>query len=346
MIIVRSKAPLRLGFAGGGTDVSPYSDLKGGAVLNATINKYAYATLVPRQDNVINIRSLDYDIVVDYKVDHKLVFNGEMDLAKGVINRLKKNNEGFDLYSHSDAPPGSGLGSSSTMVVALIGVFREWQMLPLGDYDIAQLSYEIERKDIGIKGGKQDQYAAAFGGFNFMEFEGDQVIINPLRIKPHIVNELQYNMLLCYTGGTRLSAKIIDSQVKNFISGKKDTVEAMDLLKENAVEMKKALLMGKLNEFGELLNLGWEHKKKMSDKITNPAIDEMYEEAKKAGAIGGKISGAGGGGFMMIYCRFDRRHKVAERLEQLGGKMIDFQFEEHGLQTWRMARLVSRPEQL
>jgi D-glycero-alpha-D-manno-heptose-7-phosphate kinase len=337
-MIIRSKAPLRLGFAGGGTDVSPYSDTRGGAVLNATINKYAYATLVPRKDNVINIKSLDYDISVDYKVDHKLVFDGEMDLAKGVIKRLKKNRDGFEMYTHSDAPPGSGLGSSSTMVVALMGAFREWQMLPLGDYDIAQLAYEIERKDIGIKGGKQDQYAAAFGGFNYMEFERDQVIINPLRMKPHVVNELQYNMLLCYTGGTRLSAKIIDSQVNNFISGKKDTVEAMDLLKQIAIDMKRALLTSKLREFGELLNFGWEQKKKMSDKISSPLIDELYEEARKAGAIGGKISGAGGGGFMMIYCQFDRRHKVAERLEQLGGKIIDFQFEEKGLQTWRMTR--------
>ena len=335
-MVIRSKAPLRLGFAGGGTDVSPYSDQKGGAVLNATINKYAYATLVPRNDSTINIRSLDYDIALDYKVDQKLLFDGEMDLAKGVINRLKKNNEGYELFAHSDAPPGSGLGSSSTMVVALIGAFREWQMIPLGDYDIAHLAYEIERKDIGIKGGKQDQYAAAFGGFNFMEFEGEQVIINPLKIKAEIVNELQYNMLLCYTGGTRLSARIIDSQVENFVSGKKDTLEAMDQLKQNAVDMKRALLTGKLDEFGELLNSGWEQKKKMSEKISSPEIDEMYEEARKAGAIGGKISGAGGGGFFMIYCRFDKKHKVSERLEQLGGEIIDFQFEGKGLQTWRI----------
>lgn len=337
-MIIRSKAPLRLSFAGGGTDVSPYSDDRGGAVLNATINKYAYTTLIPRKDDRINIKSLDYDIVVDYKVDQKLIFDGEMDLAKGVINRFKKIRDGFDSYTHSDAPPGSGLGSSSTMVVALIGAFREWQMTPLGDYDVARLAYEIERKDIGIKGGKQDQYAAAFGGFNFMEFEREQVVINPLKIKPEIVNELEYNMLLCYTGRTRLSAKIIDSQMQNYVSGKKETVEAMDLLKQNAVDMKKALLTGKLREFGELMNLGWEQKKRMSDKITNPAIDEMYEEARKAGAIGGKITGAGGGGFMMIYCQFDKCNKVAKRLEQLGGQVIDFQFEEKGLQTWRIPR--------
>ncbi len=337
-MIIRSKAPLRLGFAGGGTDVSPYSDIKGGAVLNATINKYAYATLVPRKDNKMNITSLDYDMGATFKVDQKLIFNGEMDLAKGVIKRMKRGQDGFELYTHSDAPAGSGLGSSSTMVVAMIGAFKEWYQVPLGDYDIAYLAYEIERKDIDIKGGKQDQYAAAFGGFNFMEFEGEQVIINPLRIKPNIVNELQYNMLLCYTGGTRLSARIIDSQVKNFVSGKKDTIEAMDLLKQNAIDMKKALLTGRLNEFGELMNFGWEQKKKMSSKISNQAIDEMYEEARRAGAIGGKISGAGGGGFMMIYCKFDKRHKVAERLEQLGGEIIDFHFEEKGVQTWRMPK--------
>ena len=336
-MITRAKAPLRLSFAGGGTDVSPYSDTKGGAVLNATINKYAFATLITRKDKVMNIRSLDYAIVADFQVDQKLLFNGEMDLAKGVIRKLHKKG-GFDLYTHSDAPPGSGLGSSSAMVVALIGAFREWMMIPLGDYDISHLAYEIERKDIGISGGKQDQYAAAFGGFNFMEFEGEQVIINPLRVKPEVVNELQYNMLLCYTGGTRLSAKIIDSQMRNFVSGNKGTVQAMDRLKQGAVDMKRALLTGKLDEFGELLDYGWKQKKRMSDQISTPAIDEMYEEATKAGAIGGKITGAGGGGFLMIYSRFDKKHKVAERLEKLGGEIVDFQFEDKGLQTWRIAQ--------
>jgi D-glycero-alpha-D-manno-heptose-7-phosphate kinase len=337
-VIIRSKAPLRLSFAGGGTDVSPYTDTHGGAVLNATINQYAYATLVKRKDDVINIRSLDYGIAADFRVNQKLLFNGEMDLAKGVIRKLYKKKDGFDLYTHSDAPPGSGLGSSSTMVVSLIGVFREWQMIPLSDYDTAHLAYRIEREDIGVKGGKQDQYAAAFGGFNFMEFEGEQVIINPLRVKPEIVNELQYNMLLCYTGKTRLSSNIIDSQVRNFVSGNKDTIQAMERLKQGAVDMKKALLTGRLDEFGELLDYGWKQKKKMSDKISNPAIDEMYEEAKKAGAIGGKITGAGGGGFLMIYCRFDKRHKVAERMNRLGGEIVYFQFEEKGLQTWRVAQ--------
>jgi D-glycero-alpha-D-manno-heptose-7-phosphate kinase len=335
-MIIRSKAPLRLGFAGGGTDVSPYSDQKGGAVLNATINRYAFTTLIPRSDKLIKVASLDFDTVAHFKVDQKSTFNNAMDLAKGVIKKFGESPVGFELYTHSDAPAGSGLGSSSTMVVSLVGAFREWRMVPLTDYDIAHMAYEIERKDIGIEGGKQDQYAAAFGGFNFMEFDGGQAIINPLKVKPEIVNELEYNMLLCYTGTTRLSAKIIDKQMNNYIRGRKETIEAMDLIKQNAIDMKKALLTGKLKEFGELLNFGWEQKKRMTNEITNPTINEMYEESKKAGAIGGKISGAGGGGFMMIYCQFDKKHKVAARLRQMGGEIFDFQFEEKGLQTWRI----------
>lgn len=334
-MIVRAKAPLRLGFAGGGTDVSPYSDEYGGLVLNATINKYAYTTLIPSQDHNITIQSLDYDSCVTYDAEEVLSFNGESDLAKGVIRRLKNNGYGIHVCTHNDAPPGSGLGSSSAMVVSLIGAFREWQMLPMGEYDIAQLAYGIERKDIGLSGGKQDQYAATFGGFNMMEFYGDQVIINPLRIKNDTLNELEYNLLLCYTGGTRLSARIIDAQVDNYKKGNSKSIDAMNDLKQQAVDMKVALLKNRLKEFGDLLNIGWAAKKQMADGISNPVIDELCSEAIKAGAIGTKLSGAGGGGFMMIYCEYDKKHKVAEKLESMGGKMVDFQFERKGLQTWR-----------
>lgn len=335
-MIIRSKAPLRLGFGGGGTDVSPFSDEEGGAVLNATINKYAYTTLIPKQSSKINIRSLDYGVTVHYDVDKKLIFDGEMDLAKGVINRLKKNRNGVDIYMHTDAPPGSGLGSSSAMVVSLIGAFKEWQMLPLSNYDIAELAYAVERIDAGIKGGKQDQYAAAFGGFNFMEFHKDTVIVNPLRINQNILNELEYNLVLYYTGRTRVSGNIIESQVDNFVAKRKETLWAMNELKQNAIDMKKALLTGKLDEFGMLLNYAWEYKKKMTDKITNSRIDELYEEAKKAGAMSGKISGVGGGGFMILYCGFNKKYKVINRLEQMGGKVVDFEFDDKGLQVWRV----------
>jgi len=340
-MIIRSRAPLRLGLAGGGTDVSPYSDIYGGAVLNATITMYAYATIEPRDDGKIVFNSIDRGEKIEYEAEEKLDIDGKLDLLKGVYNRIvkdfKKKPLSFELTTYVDAPPGSGLGSSSTLVVAIIGAFAEWLKLPLGEYDIAHLAFEIERKDLKMAGGKQDQYAATFGGFNFMEFyDNDKVIVNPLRIKSEIINELQFNLLLYYTGTSRLSSKIIEAQVKN-VSGKKEKpIEAMHKLKEQAIMMKEAILKGKLNEIGEILDFGWQYKKQMAEGITNPVIDEIYETAKKAGAIGGKISGAGGGGFMMFYCPGNTRYKVIEALQKFGGEFRRFQFTKYGLETWRV----------
>jgi len=340
-MIIRSRAPLRLGLAGGGTDVSPYSDIYGGGVLNATITMYAYATIEPRDDGKIVFNSIDRGEKIEYEAEEKLDIDGKLDLLKGVYNRIvkdfKKKPLSFELTTYVDAPPGSGLGSSSTLVVAIIGAFAEWLKLPLGEYDIAHLAFEIERKDLKMAGGKQDQYAATFGGFNFMEFyDNDKVIVNPLRIKSEIINELQFNLLLYYTGTSRLSSKIIEAQVKN-VSGKKEKpIEAMHKLKEQAIMMKEAILKGKLNEIGEILDFGWQYKKQMAEGITNPVIDEIYETAKKAGAIGGKISGAGGGGFMMFYCPGNTRYKVIEALRKFGGEFRRFQFTKYGLETWRM----------
>jgi D-glycero-alpha-D-manno-heptose-7-phosphate kinase len=236
-----------------------------------------------------------------------------------------------------DAPPGSGLGSSSTLVVAVIGAFAEWLQLPLGEYDIAHLAYEIERKDLGFAGGKQDQYAATFGGFNFMEFyNNDKVIVNPLRIKSEVINELQFNLLLYYTGTSRLSSKIIEAQIEGVKTKKEKPIEAMHKLKEQAIMMKEAILKGKLDEIGEILDYGWQYKKQMAEGITNPVIDEIYETAKKAGATGGKISGAGGGGFMMFYCPKNTRYKLIEALQKFGGEFRRFQFTKYGLETWRV----------
>ena len=188
-MIIRSKAPLRISFAGGGTDVPPYPEERGGAVLSTTINKYAYATLIPRDDDTINVTSLDYDIVAKYHTDEKLFYDGELDLIKAVINNMGTT-QGLDLFMHSDAPPGSGLGSSSTVVVALVGLFQKWLNRPLTHYDLAELAYKIERVDLKIKGGKQDQYAATFGGFNYIEFNAESTIVNPLRIHRTVINEL------------------------------------------------------------------------------------------------------------------------------------------------------------
>jgi len=336
-MIVRSKAPLRISFAGGGTDVSPYLDERGGVVLSATIDKYAYSSLRVRPEPSITVQSLDYDVIAQYEAGDDLAYDGELDLVKAVLQSLNNGNrEGLDFFIHSDAPPGSGLGSSSTMVVALIGALKHYRRLPLTHYEIAELAYRIERKDLGIQGGMQDQYAAVFGGFNFMEFNSSAVIVNPLRIDPEVINELQYNLLLCYTGKRRLSARIIQSQVAAYEKREEEVLEAMEELKSLTVQMKNALLQSRLDDFGGLLHEAWENKKRMARQISNPDIDLLYKTARQHGAIGGKITGAGGGGYMLLYCEFGRKHIVAEELEKLGAKAVDFSFEPCGVQTWEI----------
>jgi D-glycero-alpha-D-manno-heptose-7-phosphate kinase len=258
-----------------------------------------------------------------------------LDLIKAVINNLGTKG-GLNLFMHSDAPPGSGLGSSSTVVVALVGLFQKWLNKPLTHYDIAELAYKIERQDLKIKGGIQDQYAATFGGFNYIEFTGQSTIVNPLRINKEVLNELEYSLLLCYTGKTRLSANIIKEQIDKYVKKEKTSLEALDEIKAICIDMKNALLKGHLGEFGELLHKGWIHKKKLASNISNPEIDNLYETARKNGAIGGKILGAGGGGYLLLFCDFDKKHIISEKLEKLGGQIVEFGFDYQGLQTWSM----------
>jgi D-glycero-alpha-D-manno-heptose-7-phosphate kinase len=337
-MIVRSQAPLRIGLAGGGTDVSPYSDIYGGAILNATIDLYAYASIIPNDRGEIVLNALDKGEKVLSESTQKLEIDGTLDLLKGVYNRIVKDYTkkplSFELQTFVDAPPGSGLGSSSTLVVAILGAFVEWLKLPLGEYDIAHLAYEIERNDLGLSGGKQDQYAATFGGFNFMEFySDDKVIVNPLRIKEDYKNELEFNFALYFTGTSRLSSAIIDDQTKNVQDKKAAPIEAMHQLKQQAQEMKEALLRGSLRQIGVILDNGWQHKKKMSGSITTPEINKVYEAAKNLGALGGKVSGAGGGGFMMLYCP-GTKVNVTNGLEKMQGEVKNFHFTEKGLCTW------------
>jgi len=334
--IIRAKAPLRISFGGGGTDVSPYPEERGGAVLSATIDKYAYCSLAARDDELVNVTSLDYDLVTRYPLNDKLEYDGKLDLVKAAT-KVMGIKSGVNLFLHSDVPPGSGLGTSSTMTVALVGAIRYWLRLPLSDYDIAELAYRIERQEAAIKGGKQDQYAASFGNFNFIEFFGEKTIVNPLRIKGEIINELEYRLMLCYTGKTRLSAGIIDDQMKSYIAKKADVVHALDETKALAIAMKNALLLGQIDEFGSLLHLGWLSKKKFTPKMTDPHIDELYDVARQNGAIGGKLLGAGGGGYLLLLCEFDKRHILAQKLEEHGGKVVNFAFEFNGLQTWEVS---------
>ena len=338
-MIYRSKAPLRIGLAGGGTDVSPYSDLYGGAILNATISLSAYATIEPLAENKIIVQALDRDEIQVYDFLTELPIDGKLDLLKGVYNRIQKDYPvplpGFRLSTFVDAPAGSGLGTSSTLVVAILGVFAEMLKLTLRDYTLAHYAYAIERIDLRLAGGKQDQYAATFGGVNFMEFyAADKVIVNPLRIKPEFLHELENNLVLYFTATSRESAAIITEQVKNVNQKNEKSIEAMHQLKEQALMMKESLLTGRLDAIGEILDFGFQQKRKMAANISNENIEEIYSAAKKAGATGGKISGAGGGGFMIFYCPGNTRYAVIKTLNTFGGKVRKYSFTDFGLTTW------------
>ena len=334
--LFRAKAPLRVSFAGGGTDVSPFPEREGGLVLSATINRYAHATLQPRTDGRIRVESLDLRAALEYGTDEPIDYDGELALVQAAIRRVAQLGEprGIDLFLRTAAPPGSGLGASSALIVSLIGALSEFHKLSLTDYELAHLAWEVERLDLGLKGGLQDHYSAAFGGFNFMEFSSDGVIVNPLRMKPNIVNELESNLLLCFTGATRAGDHIIDDQTRRYEESDEGALAGLRMQKELATSMKEALLRGKLSEFGELLGTAWDYKKRMSPRITTPTIDEAYAEAIEHGAIGGKVTGAGGGGFMLFYCRPGCQHRVAERLAQMGIQGADFAFDQEGLRTW------------
>jgi D-glycero-alpha-D-manno-heptose-7-phosphate kinase len=339
-MIIRSKAPLRLGLAGGGTDIAAYYNLYGGHVLNATVDMYAYCTIEPNESGRLIFAAVDLDKKEEYATDAELSISSALPLHTGVYNRIVGDYGvnrplSFNMTTYSDAPAGSGLGSSSTMVVAIIKAFVEWLNLPLGEYDIAALAYKIEREDIGFAGGKQDQYAATFGGFNFMEFyENERVIVNPLRLKRWIRNELEASLVLYYTGVSRESANIIKEQIEHTQKGDCKNIEGMNELKKQAVFMKEALLKGDFKNFSDCLLRGWLAKKNAAAAISNSLLDELYQYAIDNGAESAKISGAGGGGFMMIYCNPCRRVGLIRALKEKDGLVLTPSFTEIGTQAW------------
>lgn len=340
-MIIRSKAPLRLGLAGGGSDVSPYSDIYGGLVLNATIGLYAHCTIEETDNEKITIASYDANLQETYSLTDELVIDGKASLVKGVYNRVMKDFHvkpvPIKITTYNDAPIGSGLGTSSTMVVCILKAFVEWKNLPLGDYEIARLAYEIERKDLGLSGGKQDQYAAAFGGFNYMEFlQNDIVIVNPLKMKRWILDELEASMVLYFMGASRSSAAIIEEQKKNTSQGDVEAIEAMHKIKQSAIDTKLALLKGDIEGFAGILREGWENKKKMASHVNNLQIQKVMDTAMAAGAKAGKVSGAGGGGFVMFVVEPSRKKEVESALSGLEGFVMPFQFTEGGAHGWKI----------
>jgi D-glycero-alpha-D-manno-heptose-7-phosphate kinase len=338
-MLIRARAPLRISFCGGGTDVPPYCDERGGMVLSATINRYATATIVPG-DKSFTVRSIDYDQSVSYGVDDPFVYDGQLDLAKGVLDHFRREcklTQGLEATLHNDAPPGSGLGSSSAVTVALVSAVSELLRLPNDDYHIADLAYRIERLEVGIKGGKQDQYATTFGGFNLIEFHpGGTVLVVPLRLRAETLWELEHRLVFAYVGGGHFSDQIIENQVRNYEARRTESIHAMDRLKVLTQDMKRALLVGDLREFGELLHLAWESKSQMAKGITNPKIDDLYDQVIRAGGLGGKMSGAGGGGFMFFICDPLRRYAVQEALRKAGSQLVNLTFVEPGVRTWAL----------
>ncbi len=338
-MIIRSKTPLRLGLAGGGTDVSPFCDLYGGCVLNVTINMFSYCTIIPKKNGKIKFISPDRDVQLEFESTKELPINNSLPLHCGIYNRIVKQfNKGkplsFEMTTYSDAPAGSGLGTSSTMVVTIIKAFQEWLNLPLGEYDLAKLAFDIERKDLKFSGGKQDQYAATFGGMNYMEFyENDRVIVNPLRLKKWIKNEMENSLVLYYTGTSRDSGKIIEEQTKSTKNEK--SLEAMFELKKQTNLMKECILKADFDGVAECLHQNWLAKKQTASVISNPQIEETYNFVMENGGKAAKISGAGGGGFMMIWCdpqeRYNLIHALKNRQE---GKIKIVDFVEYGTQAW------------
>jgi D-glycero-alpha-D-manno-heptose-7-phosphate kinase len=335
-MIVRARAPLRISFAGGGTDMPYYYMEHAGAVLVSTINRYAIVTVCPRDDDEVHICSIDFDLTVKYRLDEGPVYDGVLDLAKAAVRRLNshRNRMGLDLYLESDAPAGSGLGGSASLTVAVLGAVAHALGIRMDNYHAAELAYTVERSDIGISAGKQDQYASVFGGFNLIEFSRQGVTVNPLRIPSHVLNDLEAHLLLCYTGKTRLSAGLTDKQELLYRQGRSETLTGLQALHRLTYDTKDALLKGRLDEFASALDVAWTNKLKVNPGITDSHIDEMYEVARKNGALGGKLLGAGGGGYLLLFCEVGKRRAVREQLERLGGQFTDFSFVDEGLQTW------------
>ena len=334
MIKIRARAPLRVSYAGGGTDVPPYPGLMGGVVLSSTIQTYAYCSISPRSDGKISVSREDQDVRYGPETLQDLKGGGEVEFVRAVAKRFGTD-QGFDASLRYDALPGTGLGSSSALCVSLIGAFREWKGNSMTDYDIANLAYDVERKDVGVPGGMQDQYASTFGGFNLIEFKKEATIVNALRIKRETLNELEYNSLLCFTGTTRRSGGILQRQIESYEHKDPAVMKALERMKELTLQMKDFLLTGNLVDFAGMLNAEWEIKKQLDKAISTEDVEKLLHAARENGAIGGKLLGAGGGGFLFLYCDSGKRVQVEKTMENLGAKAFPVRFDVDGLQTWR-----------
>lgn len=337
-VTVIARAPLRISFVGGGTDFPHWFGEHGGAVLSATIDHYAEVTMQPRDDDRIQIRSLDFGHLVAYDVEAEPVYDGAMDLPKAALARVGVRH-GVDLDIRSDAPPGSGLGGSSALVTAVVAALLALERRRMTADELARTCYEIERRDLGIAGGWQDQFATAFGGLNLLEFFAEGARVTPVRAEPAVLSELRSNLLLCYTGRVRTDVGLIDTQVRLHAEGREETIQGMKQLQSLAYEMRDVLEHGDVASIGPLLGEAYENKKRMNPQIADGTpIEQLFAAARDAGASGAKICGAGGGGYLLLACDPARQREVRAALEALGGRFVPFAFEPAGVRAHVSAR--------
>lgn len=334
-MLIRGKAPLRVSFSGGGSDVSPYCDEFGGCVLSTTIGMYIFGALEVRDDNQVNIFSLEYDELVKYDLGSEIADGDKLSFLRAVIRRLNPP-RGLNLYLHGDAPPGTGLGSSGAISALIVGLLNHAFNLTLTKYAMADVAYVVEHDDLGRAVGRQDHYSAVFGGMNFMEFSSEGTVVVPLRVEPWILEELGYHVQLFYTRKKRESTDIVATQVEYYKQRRSETMDALAEMKELTRRMQRCLLKGEMRRFGELLHAAWENKKKMNPGTANRYLDELYAAAREAGAIGGKVLGAGGGGFFLFYTPFMKKGRVTDALVKLGAQPVPFVLDHAGMQTWEV----------
>ena len=343
--VVFAKAPLRMALAGGGTDLEPYWSKYGGVVLNATIDQYAYCKIEPcvcNHEKCWSFKSVDLGIEERHDFYSTPFMQGEyvdsdLQLLVNTYQYLtaKTDRHPVKITTYVEAPPGSGLGSSSALVVALVSAIAEYHKIPLGEYDIAEYAVEIERKICDMPGGKQDQFAAAFGGFNFTEFLTDgRTIVNPLRLNYKTQNMMELSTVLYYVGKPRSNSRVIENTAKGLVDSEV-VLNATHKIKDACIDYKRSLLTGDFKRISELMETYWRSKLETNPHVASPEILDAYDYALQNGATGAKISGAGGGGHMVLFTEFERRHELITALKEKEGRVVPFKFVKHGVDVWR-----------
>jgi len=335
--IIRARVPVRMSYSGGGTDMSSFINDTPAAVLSSTINKYCTASIIVRDDKEIHITSKDLDLKYSSKNIHEIEYGDKLDLIKAAV-KIMQPDFGFDLETFAEFEPGTGLGGSSAVVVSVLGAlnyFRNEQQLDI--YQLSDLAYQVERIDMKLEGGWQDQYATTFGGFSWIEFRKSEVVVSPLLLQRNTVLELEYNLMLFRLGGSRSSSKIQKSHIRDIDKNSVKQKSFKEMI-QLAVEMKESLLKGNVKHFADLLHKSWMLKIKMNNGVTNEFVEDCYNAAKELGALGGKLLGAGGSGYLLIYASPLYQKKIKSTLAKKGAIQEMFKFGKNGLEVWSTKR--------